>query len=268
MKDYIKYEGLYNEGKLYGKSKISYPDGKVYEGDIKEVFSGTFVVETEEEGVVRGYTWEKGYPHGKGIMIYLSGSHFKGEFIDGIPKSGIMTYADGRIYEGSWGEPDSDGLYGPDGYGVMTYGDGRVYEGLWNCGNPDGAGKITLNGLGVSEGEWINDKWIEERFIEPEHEIIQFTGQDGLKYICSELVIDSVIYGKGEIIFPDGTKIKKCNGGFKNYVPHGRGECTYISGEVYIGEFVDGSPHGKGRLTLTDGTYREGDWVKGVMEGR
>ncbi|EGG19788.1 hypothetical protein DFA_06889 [Cavenderia fasciculata] len=74
------------------------------------------------------------------------------------------------------------------------------------------------------------------------------------------------ITGKhGEVTSKRGTKYK---GGLSDTgVPQGPGEYETASGEVYVGEFVDGKRHGAGRFIWADGSSYDGFWANDQMEG-
>ncbi len=42
---------------------------------------------------------------------------------------------------------------------------------------------------------------------------------------------------------------------------HGKGTLTYVSGDKYIGEFVQGAFHGKGKYTTKSCNY-DGSWAQ------
>lgn len=64
---------------------------------------------------------------------------------------GMMKYLNGEVYNGQW----KDGLR--DGKGKMTYMNGDVYEGEWSEGKRQGKGKLKTHTGEVYEGEWVDD---------------------------------------------------------------------------------------------------------------
>ena len=45
---------------------------------------------------------------------------------------------------------------------------------------------------------------------------------------------------------------------------HGQGTDTFITGDIYNGEYKDGKPHGKGEYSWKNGSYYIGEFEKGV----
>jgi hypothetical protein len=48
---------------------------------------------------------------------------------------------------------------------------------------------------------------------------------------------------------------------------HGDGLYTWVDGEVFGGQFVDGKPHGLGVKSWPDGERYSGDWFEGERSG-
>jgi len=90
------------------------------------------------------------HKHGTGIMRFADGRVFEGEYIRGQMIQGKMTYQDGSIYGGSW----VDGMR--HGRGKCIFVDGSQYEGDFREGNFHGHGKMTWNDGGWYVGNWSN----------------------------------------------------------------------------------------------------------------
>lgn len=82
-----------------------------------------------------GQVNDQGVPNGKGTAIYpetksSSSCTFVGEFNDGIPAKGVMTFSSGVKY---------DGLFDNNGYyqrGTLWDNEGYYFEGIFKDGNP------------------------------------------------------------------------------------------------------------------------------------
>ncbi|MBQ6490257.1 MAG: hypothetical protein IJI75_13655 [Solobacterium sp.] len=131
------------------KKKITWPDGTIYEGDIKEslpdgegkltLFDKTTYSGHFKNGILDGEVtitwyqwllqprkeyhgaWKDGKCHGKGIMIYADRSVYDGQWEnDERSGTGEMSYPDGRKYYGGWKHDIKFGI------GKWTYPDGSV----------------------------------------------------------------------------------------------------------------------------------------------
>ena len=69
---------------------------------------------------------------GKGFMIFSDGSLFMGQYKDGNPVEGTMTYANGLRIKGSYSS----------GIGKQVLKDGSLYSGKFLDRLPHGEGKI------------------------------------------------------------------------------------------------------------------------------
>ncbi|HFC00686.1 MAG TPA: hypothetical protein ENJ53_07765 [Phaeodactylibacter sp.] len=72
--------------------------------------------------------------------------------------------------------------------------------------------------------------------------------------------------GKGTYIYDEGNA--KYMGSFKNEMPNGNGVCEYSNGELYDGEWAEGSFNGYGTLYLADGSPIRGYWKEGTFLGK
>ena len=56
-------------------------------------------------------------------------------------------------------------------------------------------------------------------------------------------------------------------GDMKDGEPHGFGTYRWNDGDVYTGEYVNGTRHGKGKFVFVSGNYYDGEWVDGKYNG-
>ena len=103
-----------------------YPNGDVYEGEMKN-----------------------GLRDGRGKCSYKSGSVYEGEFKDDKRHGkGICRFANGVVYEGEYRDNERDG------FGKYTYPNGDVYMGSVKKGKRHGHGKFIFADGKVRECEW------------------------------------------------------------------------------------------------------------------
>ena len=103
--------------------------------------------ESKYVGEVKDGKW-----HGRGFLVWASGSRYTGDFRDGKRTGrGVYVWADGR-YEGDFRDGKFHGL----GVQVGTNGDG--YEGEWQNGKPHGHGLLVWSSGSRYEGSWKEGK--------------------------------------------------------------------------------------------------------------
>ena len=74
-----------------------------------------------------------GQPHGHGVIRFVSGEYYDGEFFcDKMDGHGRHKWPSGAEYEGQWDEDIRHGL------GKYTFADGAVYEGRFKKNARDG----------------------------------------------------------------------------------------------------------------------------------
>jgi len=99
-------EGMWREGKIHGRAKQTWSDGRVYEGDFRD-------------GLFCGFgrmTWR----HTRGLMVY------EGEYADDMKHGeGKFIWPSGRMYEGQWVQGRREGI------GVETSSAGTQTRGVW-----------------------------------------------------------------------------------------------------------------------------------------
>ncbi|MEH0155452.1 hypothetical protein V6R21_14995 [Limibacter armeniacum] len=126
------YQGRWNNDKMQGRGKITYPDGSSYEGNFLD-------------GIRSGF----------GIFTWANGDEYQGGFKDGkMHGRGILTQKDGTQHEGSW-------LYGKSfGEGTHTYPDGSQYIGEWVDNKRHGKGIMLYSDGRVEQGEWEKGEYV------------------------------------------------------------------------------------------------------------
>lgn len=131
MGEFGEHEGhVDKDGQPQGPGKVTWDDGRIYEGDFKD-----------------------GLAHGRGKMIFGDGSMYEGDFEDDKKNGkGKYTYTEGSIYEGDFEDDQRHGQ------GKVTYDDADVYEGEWQHDAIHGKGKYTYNNGNFYKGEFENDQ--------------------------------------------------------------------------------------------------------------
>lgn len=134
------YEGEWLQGQRHGHGRLTELGGWVYDGEWEnDCRSGKGVLFSSA-----GYRYEGEFKNGKrngqGTVTYPRSEQresAKGNFVnDELSGFGVVSYRDGRIYEGEWSHDAQSG------YGVLTWPDGWVYEGKWFKNEPRGRGRL------------------------------------------------------------------------------------------------------------------------------
>jgi len=96
--------------------------------------------------------WLNGYMHGQGIMTCADGDVYDGDWLnDEMHGEGVMTYANGNVYKGEWQNNAKNGQ------GIMRYANLAVYEGEWQNNAKNGKGTMRYNDGDMYKGEWLNN---------------------------------------------------------------------------------------------------------------
>lgn len=134
-----------------GEGRLEYEKaGRWYEGDwIHGRWTGYGRLSNGDGDFYEGGL-KNDHKHGTGIMKFADGRIFEGKYIRGQMIEGKMTYQDGSVYGGSW----VDGMR--HGRGKCVFVDGSEYEGEFREGNFHGKGKMTWNDGGWYVGEWCD----------------------------------------------------------------------------------------------------------------
>jgi hypothetical protein len=138
-----KVEGFMNNGLFVGPVKMTmYMDNTVYRR-------------------YDGYVNDAHNPHGHGVCVWLSHhkhnqttalspSRYEGEYQNGDRHGkGVMNYVNGSKYEGDW-------IVNRHGYGVMKFSDGATYEGDYVNGSAHGIGTLHHPSGQYYHGEFEN----------------------------------------------------------------------------------------------------------------
>lgn len=153
-KDGSVYTGQFNgRGKKEGQGRMVWSNGNQYEGQWKKDMpngEGTF---TYANGIVYQGQWVNNVAKGHGIITMPNGASIDGEWTEMGTGTGVMTWADGTRYVGSF----KDGA--PHGQGEKIWPNGDRYEGNFLQGHMSGQGTLTTT-RGVSyTGGWLNDQF-------------------------------------------------------------------------------------------------------------
>ncbi len=248
------FKGNLEDGLYSGKGEIDIILNKNYDKTIS-LFEGEFIngefkkgngtVITKNGNIFFG-EWNNSQPI-NGIEYLKDGGKYLGEFknrkYDGI---GELFYANRDYYKGDWKE----GLYHgkgnfistngikytggwknglKDGYGYLNYKDGSTYNGYWKDGNRNGEGTYNDAEGWKYVGKWDND----------------------------------MRNGYGKKTYKDGSIFE--GEWVNNY--RRKGKYTSINGDLYDGEFENGSKNGKGTLYFINGNIYSGEFKNDKMDG-
>lgn len=219
------YKGQVKEGKIHGKGTLTFADGAKYIGMFSDgVFEGYGLL-TDINGLVSEGTFRKGKLNGIGVLKFSKGDKYIGEFKDGLRSgNGRMIWADGNTFDGEW---KNDTI---NGKGVIRRKGLHVYAGKFTDGKYDGQGvKVFENGdifQGIHRAQWP--------------------------------LSGTYVYANGDTY----------EGEFKGNMMDGKGVMVFSNGAKYEGDFVKGALTGKGTMTFLDGSKCEGDFVGGDIQGK
>lgn len=155
------YDGQWQDGKRHGYGTEYDGDGKIlYQGQWRDGEKATSTVERKKLSYHNGdYVGDvvAGKKHGKGVMHYLDGTRYEGQWQnDKRHGKGTLYYSNGSIcYRGDW---QND----------MRHGEGELYwknvfqlqyKGGWKGNKRDGYGtEYSFLGYAVYQGNWSNGK--------------------------------------------------------------------------------------------------------------
>eukprot|EP00934_Nitzschia_sp_Nitz4_P008427 Nitzschia sp. Nitz4//scaffold36_size144017//107978//109126//NITZ4_003109-RA/size144017-processed-gene-0.275-mRNA-1//-1//CDS//3329549525//8417//frame0 len=156
MVDSKEQEGTYTGAldkrtmKPHGQGTMAYKDS-IYEGQwVNGDWCGFgHLTDTNSGDVYEGGFFDN-MKHGSGVMKYADGRVYDGMFmLDKIEQKGRLVETDGTKYWGHWSK---DGV--PHGRGKMEFPDGRVYDGEFDQGVLSGHGRMTF-----PDGTWYLGEW-------------------------------------------------------------------------------------------------------------
>lgn len=134
----------YENGRLLNASMVSNAmrlDGAEYgEYDFNGHYSGWF-----RGSRIKGYL-----PHGRGMMRYLNGSVYTGQWENGkMHGNGRIVWEDGAVYSGQW-------VHGKrTGHGSYTWSNGDRYVGEWKENQLFGPGTFYHSDGTTEKGVWL-----------------------------------------------------------------------------------------------------------------
>ena len=245
VKCYLEYTGNWVNNQIQGRGKMEYDEGNYrnaaigyieYDGDwsyYPDLQSshpngqGKMIYMTGEtyEG-----SWEKGQAHGQGKWSYEELEDETMTILDEDRRKGYLEY-EGNFHRGR-----------KHGVGVMTFMDGRVYEGNWNNNEINGQGTMKYEGMEdveadneagylEYEGEWLNG----------EKRIGEMTFLDGRAYEGNWN--NDKINGEGIMYYDDYTDnvdgYSQYQGEFENGQRHGHGLMHFLDGRIYDGNWEE-----------------------------
>ena len=285
----VGYEGERNGlGQMHGQGKLTFEDGKVYEGEFQnDLWNGKGKC-TYPNGDTFIGDCKMGKFDGSGKCFFSNGDAYEGEYKNGSTDGlGKYFFANGNIYEGEF----SNGIM--DGRGTFVFNNGDIYVGEFKNGLRDGRGKLTnangdfyegeykkdlRDGRGTYsnrtesfEGEFKNDRkdgsgkltFAHGDVYEGEFKNGWYHGRG--KYISTGYTyegefLNGVRHGRGRQAFADGAKYE---GEYKNDFPDGWGTFVHRNGDIYEGEYKNNKRDGRGKYTYTTGVIWEGIWKEG-----
>lgn len=176
-------------------------------------------------------------------------SEYFGEIIENKREGiGIMSYDNGRIFEGYWQHDFRNGQ------GYEKFANGNVYIGNYINGKSHGSGAFMWENGDKYKGEWKNGL------------------KDGVGSWNNHNNLESYVgdwknnkpHGKGIRIFLNKDKYE---GDFFEGLKHGFGTEYYINGDIYQGQFQYGVPYGEGQYFSINGSRYTGTFVEGKRHG-
>ena len=175
---FILIDGLWVEGRPEGAATVQWPSGDRMIGTLSgSVGTGSGVFMDSDGGRLAG-SWEDGRIIGKTSYESADGDLFTGTFKDDLPERGVLIYANGTRYEGSFenGEPQGEGELSwtngasykgsiaagePEGLGTLVWPNGSVMAGSFKNGRPDGEMLVTSRDGAETVEVWANGEKVQ-----------------------------------------------------------------------------------------------------------
>jgi hypothetical protein len=207
----------------------------------------------------------RGKLHGKGRYVYVDGSSYEGEYVNGYDDGHglvIQLNNDGSI---SFCHNGEFKMGRPHGYGVMTYfyhnGDtSSIYKGYfsdWHIKHGYGVLKTYVgNNVTITQGEFNNNK--------PQGvvEILQYEKGKLMRHYKGSFQSEQR-NGRGEEIYG----VSKYSGDWKQDKKEGSGKLMMDTLLIYDGEWKNDKFDGIGKRFYFDGSYYFGEFRKNQREG-
>ena len=234
--------------------KITYPDGSIYEGEIKNGLRHGYGILTNENGDLYQGNWANDKREGKCFEI-KNGDTFEGFYINDIRNGKcIINYKNGDKFEGIL----VNGM--KEGYGIQTdFEKQSEYKGDFKNNLFEGNGEIiTKNGY-YFKGQFLHGLRHGDKCIEKKEGFKKYEGQFRRDKMNGEGIFEW---------FSGNAKGDIYKGQFKDDLFDGKGFYRYSNGNTYIGEYLNGKKHGKGKEIYYDGSVYEGDFKNGEKTGK
>jgi len=90
------------------------------------------------------------------------------------------------------------------------------------------------------------------------------TRPDGIQFIYTGRILDSLPVGKGKAVYPNGDKYE---GSFLDGYREGKGKMTFADKSVYEGDYEKDNAEGRGELRYTSGERYVGQWKDNFQNG-
>jgi DNA-directed RNA polymerase subunit RPC12/RpoP len=237
---YSSIQGTFKRGRLEGLVVIRYQDGSFYEGpyiseDAIDLMGKTLpagrprnhygVYRLADGRVFEGANVDNHFdPHNLNSYYRLTLPNrkgtYEGHFCDeSYHGTGMFTYEDGSVYEGTWFRGSRFG------HGHYRSAQGWTYEGFYDTSRRHRNGVINWPDGSCYLGEWYYD--------EIKGKGIYITA---LRDVYKGDMEGGLFHGQGEMIYADGSRYI---GEFKLGMRSGRGVFTEREGNEYYGQFVD-----------------------------
>ena len=155
FKNKTKITGHWKDSKANGNCQIFYPDGGVYNGEMKdnEIY-GIGKLITKDNVVYEG-TFINGFLNGKGKTIYPDGHELEGIYKnDTLSGIGSIKYSDGSVYKGEILN------FRKNGNGLLKLLNGDIFEGSFKNDKIHGEGIWKYAKGGTLIGMWAEGKFV------------------------------------------------------------------------------------------------------------
>jgi hypothetical protein len=207
-----------------------------------------------------------GKPQGRGNMTFKDGGFYFGKWQDGERHGkGSQKYSKDSnkdTYDGTW-KNDLE-----DGHGRILYKNGQTYEGSMVNGLRNGLGlhtypKNDVNNRSSYDGEWKEDERSGNG---------TFIWKTGEEYVGEFL--NGMYHGHGVNKYPENDAFNRTSydGEWKEDERSGNGTFIWKTGEIYVGEFLNGLFHGHGVNKYPENdafnrTSYDGEWKEDERSG-
>ena len=147
------YEGDIKDSAFHGKGKLKSYNGDVYEGDFVDMEKTGYGKIIFSDGTIYEGNVNKGEFNGKGKMIWTNGYQYEGDFKGpNMTGKGKLSGPMGDVYEG---DLESNLFHGKGKY--IFSGGKSEYIGDFQYGIKKGKGKYTSENIYSYDGNWDND---------------------------------------------------------------------------------------------------------------